>query len=49
MSVKVAQLLGLWGPWAAPNVQGHRLPLQQEFWSDQSLFLIGYGDGYTYV
>ena len=37
------------GTLAAPSVQGHRLPLQQEFWSDQSLFLIGYGDGYTYV
>ena len=37
------------GTLAAPSVQGLRLPLQQEFSSDQSLFLIGYGDGYTYV
>ena len=37
LSVKVVQLLGLWGPWWR-RVQGHRLPPPQELRPYQSLF-----------
>ena len=41
--MKVAQLLGLQGPWVAPSVQGHGLSPPQELGLYQGLFFGGGG------